>query len=144
MVRLDFSYQFNYRPLLSEAKGQKALTLPLPVMEVALLHKGLVTTDLVLIDSGATYSLFSREIADELEIDISQGRVQKLTTLGGPLLAYRHKVMLEITPGFRYQAEILFAEYPIPRNLFGQIGFFDHVTVALRSRLGLIYVKPEK
>lgn len=46
-------------------------------------------------------------------------------------------------PYFRYHTEVLFAEYPIPRNLFGHIGFFNHLSVALRSRFGLIYLNPD-
>jgi hypothetical protein len=143
MSRLTFNYQLNYRPLLSESEGRKTLTVPLPVIEIALSHNGLTTTDLALIDSGSTYSLFSREIADELEIEVLQGRMQRLATLGGPLQAYGHEVEIEIIPHFRYRAEVLFAEYPIPRNLFGHTGFLNHFSIALRSRFGLIYFNPE-
>lgn len=115
----------------------------MPVIEVALSYNGLTTTDFVLIDSGSINSLFSREIADELEIEVLKGRVQNLTTLGGPLLAYGHELEVEIMPHFRYRTEVLFSEYPIPRNLFGHVGFFDHATVALRSKFGLIYLHPE-
>ncbi len=143
MTQFEFEYQFNYRPLFFQAGGQKLLTPPLPVIEVALSHNEAVTTDFALIDSGSTFSIFTREIADELAIEVLQGRVQKLSTLGGSLLAYAHEIDLEITPNLHYKTEVLFSEYPIPRNLLGHNGFLDHVAVALRSKYGLIYLHPE-
>lgn len=143
MPLLDFKVQFAYRQLLVETSGRQTLTRPLPVIEIALSHNGLSTADLAIIDSGSTFSLFSREIAEELEIDVLKGRAQRLATLGGPVLAYGHPIQIEIIPDLTYQAEVLFSEYPIPRNLLGHNGFFDHLTVALRSKLGLIYLNPE-
>jgi len=143
MPLFEFEYQFNYRPLFLETGSQKFLTPLLPVIEVTLSHEEVMTTDLALIDSGSTFSIFTREIADELGIEVIQGRVQRLTTLGGSLLAYGHEIKIEITPTLRYKTEVLFTEYPIPRNLLGHNGFFDHAAIALRSKFGLIYLNPE-
>jgi predicted aspartyl protease len=143
MPQFEFQHQFNYRPLLVETGGRKELTIPLPVIEVGIVYNGLTTTDFAIIDSGSTFSLFSREIADELGIAVLKGRVQKLTTLGGPIIAYGHEVVVEIIPSFQYQTEILFSEYPIPRNLLGHQGFLSQIAIALRSKLGLIYLHPE-
>ena len=143
MPQIEFEYQFNYRPLFVETRSQKLLTPPLPVIEVALTYKTVVTTDFALIDSGSTFSVFTREIADELGLEVLQGRVQRLSTLGGSLLAYGHEIEIEIAPNLRYQTELLFTEYPVPRNLLGHNGFLDHATLALRSKYGLIYLNPE-
>lgn len=143
MPQLEFGHQLNYRPLLVETGGRKELTIPLPVIEVTFLHSGLTTSDFAIIDSGSTFSLFSREIADELGIAVLQGRTQKLTTLGGPILVYGHEVTIEIVPNFQYKTEILFSEYPIPRNLLGHNGFLNQMAIALRSKFGLIYLNPE-
>ncbi len=143
MPQLEFKHQFNYRHLFLETGGKKALTPPLPVIEIALSYHGLTRTAFSIIDSGSTFSLFSLEVADGLEIEILQGRAQKLTTLGGPLIAYGHEVEIEIAPEIHYQTEVLFSEHPIPRNLLGHSGFFDHVAVALRSKFGLIYMNSE-
>jgi hypothetical protein len=120
-----------------------ALTLPLPVIEIELSYQGTTRTAPSLIDSGSTFSIFSRVLADELGIEVVQGRVQRLTTLGGSLLAYGHEIGIELTPDIRYQTEVLFTEYPIPRNLLGHNGFLEQVAVALRSKYGLIYLTPE-
>lgn len=143
MNQLEFEHHFNYRPLFLETDSQLALTSPLPVIEIALFYKGLTKTALSLIDSGSTFSIFSRVIADELGIEVVQGRVQRLTTLGGSLLAYGHEIEIEVTPSLQYKTEVLFTEYPIPRNLLGHNDFFDHAAVALRSKFGLIYLNPE-
>ncbi|MCI0691392.1 retroviral-like aspartic protease family protein [candidate division KSB1 bacterium] len=143
MPQLEFGHQLNYRPLLVETGGRKELTIPPPVIEVTFLHSGLTTSDFAIIDSGSTFSLFSREIADELGIAVLQGRTQKLTTLGGPILVYGHEVTIKIVPNFQYKTEILFSEYPIPRNLLGHNGFLNQMAIALRSKFGLIYLNPE-
>jgi hypothetical protein len=143
MPQLEFGHQLNYRPLLVETGGRKELTIPLPVIEVTFLHNDLTASDFAIIDSGSIFSLFSREIADELGIEVLQGRTQKLTTLGGPILAYSHQVTIEIVPNFQSKTEILFSEYPIPRNLLGHHGFLNQMAVALRSKFGLIYLNPE-
>jgi len=143
MPLFEFEYQFNYRPLFLETKSQRLLTPPLPVIEVTLFYNEVITTDFALIDSGSTFSVFTREIADEMGIEVVQGRVQRLSTLGGSLLAYEHEIEIGITPNIHYKTEVLFTEYPVPRNLLGHNGFLDHVAVALRSKFGLIYLNPE-
>jgi len=143
MPLLEFKHQFNYRPLFLETGSQKLLTQPLPVIEVALSFKGVVTTALALVDSGSTFSLFSREVGDRLGIEVTHGRIQRLTTLGGPLLAFGHEVDLQIAPDFHYKTEALFSEFPVPRNLLGHSSFLDHAALALRSKFGLIYLNPE-
>lgn len=143
MNQLEFEHRFNYRPLLLETGNRMALTPPLPVIEIELFYQGATKTVLSLIDSGSTFSIFSRVLADELGIEVLQGRVQKLNTLGGSLLAYAHEIEIEIAPNLHYKTEVLFTEYPVPRNLLGHNGFLDHVAVALRSKYGLIYLNPE-
>ncbi|NUO81196.1 hypothetical protein HUU05_14045 [candidate division KSB1 bacterium] len=143
MRALEFEYQFNYRPIFLETRSQKLLAPPLPVIEVALSYDRAATTDFALIDSGSTFSVFTREIADELGIEVLAGRAQRLNTLGGSLLAYDHELEIGITSSLRYAIEVLFTEYPIPRNLLGHNGFLDRVAVALRSKFGLIYLQPE-
>ncbi|MDZ7289686.1 MAG: retroviral-like aspartic protease family protein [candidate division KSB1 bacterium] len=143
MNRLEFEYRFNYRPLLLETGSRMALTPPLPVIEIEFSYQGATRTALSLIDSGSTFSIFSRVLADELGIEVVQGRAQRLTTLGGTLLAYAHEIGIEITPDLRYKTEVLFTEYPVPRNLLGHNGFLDRVAVALRSKYGFIYLNPE-
>lgn len=59
------------------------------------------------------------------------------------MLAYGHEIKIEIAPNLHYKTEVLFTEYPIPRNLLGHNGFLDQVAVALRSKYGLIYLNPE-
>jgi len=114
MPELEFKYELSYRPLISETNGGNTLTQPLPVIEVALTYKGITVSDLALIDSGSTYSLFSRDVADQLGIEVLNGDMRKLTTLGGPLIAYSHTIGIEVVPNLRYEAVILFSEYPIP------------------------------
>ena len=143
MNQLNFEHRFNYRSLLIETGTQMALSPPFPVIEIELTYNGSTRTALSLIDSGSTFSVFSRVLADELGVDVLQGRVQRLSTLGGSVLAYGHELEIEITPEVRYSTEVLFTEYPVPRNLLGHHGFFDRVAVALRSKYGLIYLQPE-
>lgn len=143
MNRLEFEHRFNYRPLFLETGSQLPLTPPFPVIEVELSYQGLTKNALSLIDSGSTFSVFSRVLADELGIVVVQGRAQRLSTLGGSLLAYGHDIEIEVMSDIHYKTEALFTEYPIPRNLLGHNGFLDRVAVALRSKYALIYLQPE-
>lgn len=89
-----------------------ALSPPFPVIEVELTYNGSKRTVLSLIDSGSTFSVFSRVLADKLGIDVLQGRVQRLSTLGGSVLAYGHELEIEATHDLRYRTEVLVIEIP--------------------------------
>ena len=83
------------------------------------------------VDPGAQYCLFSREIAEELEIDVESGIRHDLSTLTGSLVAFSHEVTL-VTLEVRLNSPICFAkEYGLPRNLLGRIGWLQRIRLAI-------------
>lgn len=77
-----------------------------------------------LIDSGASFSVFRSEIAQELGIVLVKGKKIYLTGIGGRILGYLHK--LPITIGNKtFQCKIVFSpEFNVSFNLLGRDNFF--------------------
>lgn len=98
----------------------------------AILRFGSVTAKCdVRVDPGAQYCLFSREIAEELGIDVESGIKRRLGTLAGSLIAYGHDVVLK-TLDVELESHVCFAEdYGLPRNLLGRIGWLQLIRLAI-------------
>jgi len=83
------------------------------------------------VDPGAQYCLFSRELAEQLGIDVESGMRSSFGTLTGSLIAYGHEVRL-ITFDVVSDAVVYFAEdYGLPRNLLGRIGWLQRIRLAI-------------
>lgn len=83
------------------------------------------------VDPGAQYCLFSREIAEQLGIDVESGERSSFGTLTGSLIAYGHEVRL-ITFNVVSDAIVYFAkEYGLPRNLLGRVGWLQRIRLAI-------------
>lgn len=75
------------------------------------------------VDTGSEVCLFTRTIADFLEIDVESGYRDKFSTLGGGIVGYAHQIELE-TLGLRFESYVYFAEsYAVNRNLLGRQGW---------------------
>ena len=59
------------------------------------------------IDTGSDACLFSRTVADFLEIDVESGYRENFGTLTSNLVAYQHEIELK-TLGLRFQTKVLF------------------------------------
>lgn len=80
-----------------------------------------------LIDSGADVSLFNLEIAEVLDIDLTNASSAKFTGIAGNVDGYRtDKVKIKVD-GFGQAIEIpaCFVDSPSVGILLGQDGFFD-------------------
>lgn len=87
-----------------------------------------------LIDSGATVSLFESKVAEALGIKLTRGKKRLLTGIGGRVLAYEHRIMIQVGTD-RFACRICFSpELKVSFNLLGQEDFFDHFTVTLIKR----------
>jgi len=94
------------------------------------------------IDTGAEVCLFSRTLADFLEIDVESGYRENFDTLGGDLIAYQHEIEIE-TLGLQFQSTIYFAEsYAVKRNLLGRRGWLQLVTLGLNDYDCELYLTP--
>ncbi len=94
------------------------------------------------IDTGSEVCLFSRTLADFLEIDIESGYREVFSTLAGDLIGFQHEIELE-TLGLRFQTKVYFAEnYAVRRNLLGRRGFLQLVTIGLDDYSSELYLSP--
>jgi hypothetical protein len=94
------------------------------------------------VDSGAEFCLFTREIAEELEIDVADGYGIRLDTLAGGLTAYAHAVTLH-TLGLSFESLVLFhPAYGSRRNLLGRNGWLNNLHLALTMDDDMIYLNP--
>jgi len=143
MYPITYSHSFQYRPLMYLGlDGQVCFTSDLPALEVILRRNGVEYPCLALIDTGATFSLFSRQIGEVLGLSLPDGRREQLATLGGASTAYAHTVELEIANGWSLRPiEVLFCEEDIQRNLLGRSDFLLHVQLGLWEYTGTIYLK---
>jgi len=143
MYTVEYQYRLAYRPLFYEINGKPTLTEPRPAIPVTL-HHGLLKLQIIaLIDSGSTYSLFDYQIGKELGIEVQAGRLQRLSSLGGVVLGYAHRIELKVADDWRFATEVLFSDDAIPRNLLGHYGFIEHAAVGLLGKTGQIYLRPD-
>ena len=96
------------------------------------------------VDTGAEVCIFTRPLADFLEIDVETGFRETFSTLGGGIVAYAHEIELE-TLGLRFQSYVYFAEsYAVNRNLPGRQGWLQLVRLGLDDYKSEIYLSPNK
>ncbi len=79
-----------------------------------------------LVDSGADFCLFQKSIGEFVGLsNITSGKKQELSGLGGSVVAYFHNIILEVG-GYRHKCYAGFVDdSKLPINLLGQEGFFN-------------------
>ncbi len=94
------------------------------------------------VDPGAEVCVFQREIGESLDIDIESGHRIRLSSLGGPLIAFGHSITLN-TFDLEFDSMIYFAkDYNLPRNLLGRIGWLRKLRMAVVDYDAEIYLSP--
>lgn len=95
-----------------------------PVIEVKLKTSHREINVNALVDSGASFSVFRPEIAQELGIVLEKGKKIYLTGIGGRILGYLHE--LSLTLGKKtFHCKIVFSpEFNVSFNLLGRDNFF--------------------
>lgn len=95
-----------------------------PIIEVKLKsHKNELIVK-ALVDSGASFSVFRPEIAQELGLDLEKGKKIYLTGIGGRILGYLHKVSVSVG-NKNFICKIIFSsEFNVSFNLLGRDNFF--------------------
>lgn len=96
---------------------------------------------LVILDTGAEYSIFNGSRASALGLDLLNGQRVTLSSLGGQLTGHIHRIVLEIE-GSRFNAEVLFSLNTIPRELLGRHTLFEQMRWGLRESRHEVYFSP--
>lgn len=106
----------------------KGRHFPLVFLTVSVGERGLSTYALV--DAGATTSLFRREVAEHLGLNIREGKPMTLTgAFAHEATVYLHKLNL-VVAGKQFEAEIGFwTGYRGRFNLIGRQDFFQEFQV---------------
>ena len=95
-----------------------------PIVEVKLKSRKNELTVKALVDSGASFSVFRPEIAQELGIVLEKGKKIYLTGIGGRILGYLHKVSVSVG-NKNFLCKIIFSqEFNVSFNLLGRDNFF--------------------
>ena len=82
-----------------------------------------------LVDSGASFSMFRPEIAEQLDIIIEKGKPLYLEGIAGRILGYLHIVRTEAA-GRRFRGKIVFSrEFKVSFNLIGRDNFFQYFRI---------------
>ncbi len=84
------------------------------------------------LDTGATFCVFKRSLAEPLGLEVETGEPLRLSTVTGSFDAYGHMLTLE-TFGYSFDVTVYFAAHEsFTRNVLGRRGWLDQV------RLGLV------
>lgn len=129
MIQLDFTWEYSYT---DETEG---INIPT--------YLGYKDQNIVVnakLDTGATYCLFRNEHARDLGISVEDGIYMVLDTLGGPLEAFGHEVIIQ-TCDIAFQSVVYFAKYPnLQRNLLGRQGWLRKLRMAIIDYDNLLYL----
>lgn len=129
MKQLTFAQEYRY------PDKPDGITLP-----TQLSYGGLTITVNAKVDTGATYCLFRREHGEELGVPVEQGLHTVLDTLGGPLEAFGHEVIIQ-TQDLIFESFVCFAKYPgLRRNLLGRQGWLRKLRLAVIDYDNLLYL----
>lgn len=105
-----------------------------PVIEITLFSGKKKTPVKVLVDSGATISIFSAKVAEVLGIKIQNDKKVYLGGVGGRILGYVHKLQIELG-GKKFICPIVFSEeYKVSFNLLGRQGIFDKFVICFDDK----------
>jgi predicted aspartyl protease len=105
-----------------------------PVVSIVFLIGGKRIRSQALVDSGATISIFSEEVAETLGIEIEKGKKTILGGVGGRIVGYIHKVRIRVA-GKEFLCPIVFSrEYLVSFNLLGRDGFFRRFRIIFEEK----------
>jgi len=112
-----------------------------PIVEVKLKSRKNELTVKALIDSGASFSVFRPEIAQELGLDLEKGKKIYLTGIGGRILGYLHKVFVSVG-NKNFLCQIIFSpEFNVSFNLLGRDNFFVPFIISFFEKNKKIIIK---
>lgn len=119
------SFTFNYKRF-----GDRVL----PIIPVKIKHKDKSLLTDAYIDSGASISTFSTEIAEHLKINYKKGRTIHPLGTAGHIKAHLTQATLEIS-GLEIKCNVLFSKQLASKfNLLGLQGVFDTFKITFDNK----------
>ncbi|MEK7830058.1 MAG: hypothetical protein AAB401_03185 [Acidobacteriota bacterium] len=128
-VQLTFSLAFRYS---DEVSGI--------IIPIAVRYEGRAIETKAIVDPGAGVCLFKREHGEELGIPIERGELITLDTLGGPIQAFGHEVILQ-TGDIVFESIVYFAKHHgLKRNLLGRQGWVRKMLLGINDNDNVLYL----
>jgi hypothetical protein len=112
-----------------------------PVVRVILFHNRAYALESAYVDTGAAYSIFTPDVAEELSMDWRSGYPTSITGLEGRrVILFLHSVGLRIGD-FHIRAEVGFSDQlGIGFNLLGRHSIFNQLQFCFNDRDGELLV----
>jgi hypothetical protein len=135
---VSFQLTFDYR--LDYDAGQAGITLPVTLR----LSQKVVGCE-AKVDTGSTFSIFARQIGEDLGLGIESGIKRLVGTVTGTFEVYLHEVTLSLPglePGIELDALVGFAaDEAFQRNVLGRRGFLEQTVLGLVDYEGRLYLR---
>ena len=105
-----------------------------PVIDLFVSKNDRTARIFVLVDSGATVSIFREDVAEQIGITIENGKEIYLGGVGGRIKGYIHKIKVEVA-GKRFLCPVVFShEYLVSFNLLGREEFFKRFKIIFEEK----------
>jgi len=105
-----------------------------PIIPLRVHHSNITIDSAALVDSGATVSVFKKEVAQQLGVKIEKGIEIYLGGVGGHIKGYIHRLRMQIA-GKEFLCPIVFShEYFVSFNLLGREGFFNKFRIIFEEK----------
>lgn len=128
-VYLAFTEEFRY------PDDSSGITIP-----VRLSHGEKTLAVWAKVDTGGEVCLFSNEIGSRLGLQVEQGILTTLDSLGGPVEAFGHEVVIQ-TGDLIFESLVYFAKFPnLPRNILGRHGWLRKLRMAVVDYDNLLFL----
>jgi len=128
-----------------EVKIPGHIIMKRPIIPVTLSNKNVSFEITGLLDSGADFTAFTKEIAETLEMDLT-GPKEKALGVGGEIETVRSKVTISLGKGHEHYTvtvpvKVLLVDNATVLPLLGREGFFDEFRITFEERNKKVYLK---
>jgi hypothetical protein len=137
VVTVNYPLTFEYRHIPNAGLQ--------PAVEVVLTNGERTARAVAILDSGATHTVFSCEIAELLGIeDVTTGSRVSTSTFGGPFEFYLFDLHIRFPSDHQsFSGQIGFSPGRTPRNMLERILFFSRFEVGFRETRQRMNLRPE-
>ena len=109
-----------------------------PVIDLFVSQNNRTARIFVLVDSGATVSIFREDVAEQLGITIESGKETFVGGVGGRIKGYVHRLDIEIA-GKKFLCPVVFShEYMVSFNLLGREAVFKKFKIIFEEKKNLL------
>jgi len=109
-----------------------------PIIDIYIAYKKNLERTYALIDSGATISIFTQDIAQRLNLTINKGKETFLGGVGGRIKGYIHEVKATIAHQILTIPIVFSYEYDVSFNLLGRQEVFRNFKITFDEKNYLV------